>query len=127
MAKKKKQRKKSKKKYTHKGRGYFSDNSYHDFLYDNFRHGRRRILFSEDFAYAGRDTVNQAAKHLDTLAPKLVNQLMSKTTTGPDNITAKRVEQISRETGRTLKQIAPDLSYRETIQNSFSFVREAWT
>ena len=54
-------------------------------------------------------TVNQAAKHLDKLAPKLVNQLMNKATTGLDDITAKRVEQISRETGRTLKQIAPDL------------------
>ena len=53
------------------------------------------------FAYAGRNTVNQAAKHLDTLAPKLVNQLMSKATTGLDNITAKRVEQN--------KQIAPGL------------------
>ena len=113
MAKKKKQRKKSKKMYTHKGRGYFSDNAYHDFLYDNFRHGRRRqeggFLNRYDFAYAGRNTVNQAAKHLDTLAPKLVNQLMNKATTGLDNITAKRVEQISRETGRMLKQIVPDL------------------
>ena len=34
---------------------------------------------------------------------------MNKATTVLDNITAKRVEQISRETGRTLKQIAPDL------------------
>ena len=113
MAKKKKQRKKSLKKYTHKGRGYFSDNAYHDFLYSNFRHGRRRqrggFFNRYDFAYAGRNTVNQAAKHLDTLAPKLVNQLMNKATTGLDNITAKPVEQSSRETGRTLKQIAPDL------------------
>ena len=34
---------------------------------------------------------------------------MNKATTGLDNITAKRVEQISRETGRMLKQIVPDL------------------
>ena len=113
MARTKKQRKKKKKKYKHKGRGYFSANDYSNFLYDNFRHGRRRqrggFLNRYDFAFAGRNTVNQAAKHLDTLAPKLVNQLMSKATTGLDNITAKRVEQISRETGQTLKQIAPGL------------------
>ena len=79
----------------------------------NFRHRRRRqrggFLNRYDFAYAGRNTVNQAAKHLDTLAPKLVNQLMSKATTGLDNITAKRVEQISRETAQTRKQFAPGL------------------
>ena len=96
--------KKKEKKYKHKGRGYFSANDYNDILYDNFRHGRRRqsgFLNRYDFAYAGRNTVNQAAKHLDTLAPKLVNQLMSKATIGLDNITDKRVEQI--------KQIAPGL------------------
>ena len=90
MARIKKQRKKI---YKHKGRGYFSANDYNDILYDNFRDGRRRqrggFLNRYDFAYAGRNTVNQAAKHLDTLAPKLVNQLMSKATTGLDNITAK--------------------------------------
>ena len=54
-----------------------------------------------DFAYAGRDTVNQATKNLDQLAPKLLDQLMNRTTTGLDNISAKRIEQI--------KQIAPGL------------------
>ena len=82
MARTKKQRKKKEKKYKHKSRVYFSANDYNNFLYDNFRHGRRRqrgsFLNRYDFAYAGRNTVNQAAKHLDTLAPKLVNQLMSK-------------------------------------------------
>ena len=105
MARIKKQRKKNLKKCKHKGRGYFSANDYNNILYDNFRHGRRRqrggFLNRYDFAYAGRNTINQAAKHLDTLAPKLVYQLMSKATTGLDNITAKRVEQI--------KQIAPGL------------------
>ena len=41
MAKKKKQRKK-RKKYAHKGRGYFSDNDYNNYFYDYFRHGRKR-------------------------------------------------------------------------------------
>ena len=105
MAKKKKHRKKRKRKYTHKGRGYFSDHDYSNYFYDYFRHGRKRqrggFLNRYDFAYAGRDTVNQAAKHMDTLAPKLVDQLMSKATAGLDKISAKRVEQI--------KQIAPGL------------------
>ena len=42
------------------------------------RRGRRKqrggFLNRYDFAYAGRDTVNQAMKGLDTLAPKLINQ-----------------------------------------------------
>ena len=99
MAKKKKHRKK-RKKYAHKGRGYFSNNDYNNYFYDYFRHGRKRqrggFLNRYDFAYAGRDTVNQ-----DMIAPKLVDQLLSKATTGLDKISAKRVEQI--------KQIAPGL------------------
>ena len=114
MARIKKGRKKKKQKYKHKGRGYFSANDYNNILYDNFRHGRRRqrggFLNRYDFAYAARNTVNQAAKHLDTLAPKLVNQLMSKATTGLDNITAKQVEQI--------KKIAPGL-IRDAIEELY--------
>ena len=104
MTKKKKNRKK-RKKYAHKRRGYFSNNDYNNYFYDYFRHGRKRqrggFLNRYDFAYTGRDTVNQAAKHLDTLAPKLVDQLMNRATTGLDKISVKRVEQI--------KQIAPGL------------------
>ena len=104
MARKKKERKKRHKKYTHKGRGYFSDNDYSNYFYDCLRHGRKRhrgsFLNRYDFAYAGKDTVNQATKNLDKLAPKLLDQLMNRATTGLDNI-AKRIEQI--------KQIAPGL------------------
>ena len=92
MAKKKKHRKK-RKKYAHKGRGYFSNNDYNNYFYDYFRHDRKRqrggFLNRYDFAYTGRNTINQAAKHLDTLAPKLVDQLMSKATTGLDKISTK--------------------------------------
>lgn len=34
---------------------------------------RDRFLNRYDFAYAGRDTVNQAMKGQDNLAPKLIN------------------------------------------------------
>ena len=105
MARKKKQRKKTHKKYAHKGRGYFLDNDYNNYFYDYLRHGRKRqrggFLNRYDFAYAGRDTVNQATKNLDKLAPKLLDQLMNRATTGLDNISAKRIKQI--------KQIAPGL------------------
>ena len=118
MARKKKQRKKRHKKYAHKGRGYFSNNDYNNYFYDYLRHGRKRqrgsFLNRYDFAYAGRDTVNQATKNLDKLAPKLVDELMNRATTGLDKISANRIEQI--------KQIAPSLikgAVEELYKTSF--------
>ena len=105
MARKKKQQKKKKRKKSHKGRGFFSDNAYNTYLYDHLKHGRKRqrggFLNRYDFAYAGRDTVNQASKHLNVLAPKLVDQITNRAKTGLDKISATRIEQI--------KQIAPGL------------------
>ena len=105
MAKKKKQQKKRHRKCTHKGKGYFSNSDYNNYFYDYFRHGKKRqrggFLNRYNFAYTGRDTVNQATKNLDKLAPKLIDQIMNKATTGLDNISAKCIDQ--------LKQIAPDL------------------
>ena len=42
------------------------------------RHKRRQRSFLNryDFAYAGRDTVNQTMKGLDTLASKVIKQTM---------------------------------------------------
>ena len=40
----------------------------------NKRQQHGGFLNRYDFVYAGRDTVNQAMKGLDTLAPKLINQ-----------------------------------------------------
>ena len=46
------------------------------------RHGRRKqrggFLKRYDFTYAGRDTVNQPMKSLDTLAPKVISQASKK-------------------------------------------------
>ena len=46
------------------------------YLHRKQRRGRRKqrggFLNRYDFAYARRDTVNQAMKGLDTLAPKLI-------------------------------------------------------
>ena len=43
-----------------------------------------------NFAYAGRDTVNQAMKGLDSLAPKLINQ----TSKEVDTIAEARIRQV---------------------------------
>ena len=100
MAKKKKQQKKKRKK-SHKGRGFFSDNAYNTYVYDHLKYRRKRqiggFLNRYDFAYAGRDTVNQASKQLNALAPKLLDQL----TAGLDKVSANRVNQ--------LKQMVPGL------------------
>ena len=42
------------------------------------RKQRGGFLNHYDFAYAGRDTVNQAAKHIKTIAPDLLNQAMNR-------------------------------------------------
>ena len=99
MARTKKQRKKKKKNISIRAEVIFQlmiTTIFFMIILDMEGGDKEAAFFNRyDFAYAGRNTVNQAAKHLDTLAPKLVNQLMSKATTGLDNITAKRVEQIS--------------------------------
>ena len=100
MAKKKKQQKKKRKK-SHKGRGFFSNNAYNTYVYDHLKYRRKRqrggFLNRYDFADAGRDTINQASKQLNVLVPKLLDQL----TTGLNEVSANRVNQ--------LKQMAPGL------------------
>ena len=43
-----------------------------------------------DFAYAGKDTVNQAFKNLNSTAPALMKQLMDQV----NNVAQQRIEQI---------------------------------
>ena len=101
MAKKKKQQKKKRKK-THKSRGFSSNNAYNTYVFDHLKYRRKSqrggFLNRYDFPYAGRDTVDQASKQLNVLAPKLVEQL----TTGLEKVSANRVKQ--------LEQIAPALT-----------------
>ena len=119
MAKKKKQQKKKRKK-SYKGRGFFSGNAYNTYVYDHFKYRRKRqtgdFLNRYDFAYAGRDTVNQASKQLNALAPKLLDQL----TTGLDKVSANRVNQ--------LKQMAPGLkkgAVEELYKTPFRLLEKA--
>ena len=117
MAKKRTRRSLRTKRY--RGKGYFSSKAYKNTIFDRPRQRRQTqrggFLNHYDFAYAGRDTGNQAAKHLDKLAPKLLNQamnrvqtaapvLLSRASTELDKVAAKRIE--SQRTGETLEKIA---------------------
>ena len=118
MAKKKKQQKKKRKK-SHKDRGFFTNNAYNSYVFDHPKYRRKRqrgFLNRYDFAYAGRDTVNQASKQLNALAPKLLEQL----TTGLDKVSEKRVKQ--------LEQIAPGLikgAIEELYKAPFHLLKKA--
>ena len=76
------------------------------------------FLSRYDFAYAGRDTVNQAAYHVKKIAPNLINQtfdgardlapnLIRTTSKELDAITARRINQLTYTTGKEIKRIAP--------------------
>ena len=119
MAKKKKYQKKKRKK-AHKGRRFFSNNAYNTYVYDHLKYRRKRqrggFLNRYDFAYAGKDTVNQASKQLNALAPKLLEQL----TTGLDKVSQKRVKQ--------LEQMAPGLikgAVEELYKTPFCLLEKA--
>ena len=79
MAKRK--RKHSIKAKTRKGRRA-PKNAYNLRSLKSFRHVRRKqrggFLNRYDFAYVGTDTVNQATKHIKTIAQDLVNQAMNR-------------------------------------------------
>ena len=73
------------------------------------RCGRRKqrggFLNRYDFAYAGWDTINQAIKGLDTLAPKLINQASKET----DKIAEARIRQVINSGGQQIQKIAPQI------------------
>ena len=64
------------------------------------RRGRRKLrggfLNIYDFAYAGQDTVNQATKGLDTLAPKVIGQASKEI----DKIAEARIRQVINDGGQ---------------------------
>ena len=84
------------------------------------RHQRGGFLSRYDFAYAGRDTVNQAAKHVKAIAPGLINQTMNRVdelapellctaTRELDMVAARRINQIAHRSGETIQRIAPGI------------------
>ena len=88
---------------------------------------RRKIqtggfLSRYDFAYAGRGSVNQAAKHLEKIAPRLIRQTIAGTNTHAraiarnsinqasdrlDSIAQRRIRQAIFQSGDTIERIAP--------------------
>ena len=67
-----------------------------------------------DFAYAGRDSVNQAAHHLKKIAPGLIKQ----STKELDAIASRRINQLTRNTAEEIKRIAPGL-IRGAIEEAY--------
>ena len=56
-----------------------------------------------DFAYAGRDTVNSAVKHLDYRAPIVLKKVSGKA----DEILQRRISQLIKESGAEIERIGP--------------------
>ena len=58
-----------------------------------------------DFAYAGRDTINQAFKNLNKTAPKLISQ----TSKEVDKIVEARKRRLINDGGQQIQKIAPQI------------------
>ena len=69
------------------------------------RKQRGVFLNRYDFAYVRRDTVNQAMKGLDTLAPKVIGQASKEI----DKITEVRIRQVINDDGQQIQKIAPQI------------------
>ena len=73
------------------------------------RLGKRKqpggFLSRYDFAYAGRDTINQTMKGLDTLSPKLINQASKEI----DKIAEARIRQVINSGGQKIQKITPQI------------------
>ena len=58
-----------------------------------------------DFAYAGRDSVNQAFKNLDRTAPRLIKNASGEV----DKVLEQRISQVIRQGGAEVQRIAPGI------------------
>ena len=82
------------------------------------------FLSRYDFAYAGRDSVNQAARHINKIAPRFINQtvnrvgeqtmrvaprLINQASHRLDSIAQRRIRQAIIQGGHTVEQIAPKI------------------
>ena len=67
-----------------------------------------------DFAYSGRDTVNQAFKNLNNTARKLISQ----TSKEVSKIAEARIKQEINDDGQQIQKITP--------QNTIQIARETW-
>ena len=69
-----------------------------------------RFLNHYDFAYAGRDTINQAAK----VAPRIIKGATNKI----NNIAQQRINQIISQGGREIERVLPGI-LRGAIENVY--------
>ena len=91
------------------------------------------FLSRYNFAYAGRDSVNQAAYHVKKVAPGLINQtvnrvgeqtrrvaphLINQTSDRLDSIAQRRIRQAVLQSGQTMERIAPKI-IRGTIEDFY--------
>ena len=67
-----------------------------------------------DFAYAGKDTINQAFKNLNNTAPGLINNLSN----GLNKITKQRARQLIDQGEETLQKVGPKL-IRDAIEDVY--------
>ena len=78
-----------------------------------------------DFAYTGRDTINQAFKNLNKTAPKLISQ----TSKEVDKIVEARKRQLINDGGQQIQKNCTKnhtWSYGGHIQNTIQIAREIW-
>ena len=75
-----------------------------------FHNQRGGFLNRYDFAYAGRDVVNQAGK----IAPGIINQAMGEI----NKIAQQKIDQIIRSGGAEVERIAPKI-IREAIEEVY--------
>ena len=79
------------------------------------RHRQRGGFLSRyDFAYAGRDTVNQAFKNIQSTALGLMKQL----TDQMNNVAQQRIQQVLDQGEQEIKKIAPK-TIRGTIKDAY--------
>ena len=67
-----------------------------------------------DFAYAGRDVVNQAFKNLDKTAPALIQNLKGEL----NDVLQQRIHQVITEGAAQLKEVRPQL-LKEAIEDAY--------
>ena len=74
-----------------------------------------------DFAYAGRNVVNQAFKNLDKTAPALIQSLKGEL----NDVLQQRIRQVIIEGGSQLKEVGPQLlkgAIEDTYKTPFRLV-----
>ena len=87
------------------------------------RRQKDSFLNRYDFAYAGRDVMNQAFKNLEKSAPPLINNLSAEL----NKILEQRINQIITQGGAELRQVGPKIlrgAIEDACKTSFPLLRD---